>query len=170
MSNHTSAIKLISKRVFSKRIFILAVATSAFCVIPAATTRADVPLIAVPSASTSSPAAASTMPAAVLHMRITAYSSTPDQTDSTPFITANGTRVHDGVVATNLLPFGTKIEIPSLFGDKIFTVDDRTARRVKNTVDIWMSSTKQAIDFGVHYADIVVISRHGAVGSALAIQ
>ena len=30
---------------------------------------------------------------------ITGYSSTPDQTDSTPFITASGTYVEDGIVA-----------------------------------------------------------------------
>ena len=34
---------------------------------------------------------------------ITAYSSTPDQTDSTPFITAYNTFVRDGIVAANFL-------------------------------------------------------------------
>jgi len=45
---------------------------------------------------------------------ITAYSSTVDQTDDTPFITANGSFVRDGIVANNMLPFGTKIKIPEL--------------------------------------------------------
>src|ERR1035437_4024557 len=36
----------------------------------------------------------------------TAYSSTADQTDDTPFLTASGKNVKDGIIASNLLPFG----------------------------------------------------------------
>jgi len=56
---------------------------------------------------------------------ITAYSSTVWQTDDTPFITASGAFVEDGIVANNLFPFGTEIKIPELYGDKIFVVEDR---------------------------------------------
>ncbi|MBU4466828.1 hypothetical protein KKF47_02055, partial [Patescibacteria group bacterium] len=49
-------------------------------------------------------------------MTITAYSSTVWETDDTPFITAAGTQTRDGVIASNLLPFGTKVKIPKLFG------------------------------------------------------
>src|SRR5579864_3310915 len=87
------------------------------------------------------------------YMRITAYSSSPDETDDTPFITANGTHVHDGIVATNILPFGTKVMMPALFGDKIFTVEDRMNRRIKNTMDIWMPSKRAALVFGVSHAE-----------------
>src|SRR3989344_1966573 len=58
-----------------------------------------------------------------------AYSSTPDQTDDSPFITAWNTRVRDGIIAANFLPFGTKIKIPDAYGDKIFIVEDRMNRR-----------------------------------------
>jgi len=51
---------------------------------------------------------------------LTGYSSTFAQTDDTPFITANGTYVHDGIVANNGLPFGTQIKIPDIYGDKVF--------------------------------------------------
>lgn len=95
----------------------------------------------------------------VIPMKITAYSSTVDQTDSTPFITASGMHVRDGIVATNMLPFGTQIEIPLLFGDKIFTVEDRMSARMKNVVDIWMATTSAAIRFGVNHTDIFVVSR-----------
>ncbi len=88
---------------------------------------------------------------------ITAYSSTPDQTDDTPFITASGTRVRDGIVATNLLPFGTKIQIPELFGDKVFTVEDRMHERKTNNVDIWMETRSEALRFGVAYSKILVL-------------
>lgn len=88
---------------------------------------------------------------------LTAYSSTLDQTDSTPFITASGERVRDGIIATNIFSFGTKIKIPSLFGDKIFTVKDRMSARKRNGVDIWMPTRAEALDFGAHRADIVVV-------------
>ncbi len=79
---------------------------------------------------------------------MTAYSSTVDQCDSTPFITANGSRVRDGIVAANFVPFGTKIRIPSIFGDKIFTVEDRMNSRYQSRVDIWMNTRQEAIIFG----------------------
>ncbi len=92
-----------------------------------------------------------------LSLKVTAYASEVDETDSTPFITANGTYVHDGIVATNLLPFGTKVMIPSLFGDKVFTVEDRMNRKFSNNIDIWMASRQEALDFGAHGANIVVL-------------
>ncbi len=60
-----------------------------------------------------------------LTVTTTAYSSTPDQTDDDPFTMANGHRVHDGAIAANFLPFGTRVMIPELYGDKVFTVEDR---------------------------------------------
>lgn len=93
----------------------------------------------------------------VLSMRITAYASVPEETSSHPFITASGEHVRDGIVASNLLPFGTKIEIPKLFGNKIFTVEDRLNRRFSNTIDIWMSSETKAKDFGVARTSVVIV-------------
>ncbi|MCK9578775.1 3D domain-containing protein [bacterium] len=81
---------------------------------------------------------------------ITAYSSEVEQTDDTPHITANGTLVKDGIVANNMLPFGTKIKIPSLYGNKVFTVTDRmNARKGNYAIDIWFPTTEEAINFGV---------------------
>ncbi|MDD2753230.1 MAG: hypothetical protein PHT44_01330 [Candidatus Portnoybacteria bacterium] len=80
---------------------------------------------------------------------VTAYSSTPDQTDNSPFITANGTFVRDGIVAANFLPFGTKIRFPEFSGDKVFTVTDRMAKKHNNKIDIWMTSRGAALQFGV---------------------
>lgn len=81
---------------------------------------------------------------------LTAYSSSPDETDETPYITAAGTEVRDGVIANNCLAFGTKIQIPELFGDKVFVVEDR-----KNTsygcewIDLWYPSKEEAKKFGI---------------------
>ena len=80
---------------------------------------------------------------------VTAYSSTPDQTDDSPFITANGTFVHDGVIAANFLPFNTKVKFPEVYGDKIFIVEDRMAKKNSHKMDIWMSSRSLALRFGV---------------------
>jgi len=81
---------------------------------------------------------------------ITAYSSTPWETDNNPWITAAGTQVREGIVANNLLKFGTKIKIPEIFGDKIFVVEDRlNPQKSKNHIDIWFPSTQEALEFGV---------------------
>jgi len=88
---------------------------------------------------------------------VTAYSSTPEETDATPFITASQTEVRDGVIAANFLPIGTRVMIPELFGEKIFVVEDRMHRRKKNFVDIWMPSKEEARNFGIAKADIVIL-------------
>jgi len=87
---------------------------------------------------------------------ITAYSSTVDQCDDTPFITANGHHVADGIIAANFLYFGTKVQIPSLFGEKIFSVEDRMNTRFSDRMDIWMPTREEAIAFGVKYVEVWV--------------
>ncbi|HLD60569.1 MAG TPA: hypothetical protein VJA27_00315 [Patescibacteria group bacterium] len=89
---------------------------------------------------------------------ITAYSSTPDQTDDTPFIAASGKRVHDGMIAANWLPFGTEVKIPALYGDKIFTVGDRMNKRYGyGRMDIWMDAPKKEVrQFGVKRVEVEV--------------
>jgi len=89
---------------------------------------------------------------------VTAYSSTPDQTDDSPFVTASGKCVKDGIIANNMLPFGTKIRIPELYGNKVFTVEDRMNKRKGNYhVDIWMADRPSAINFGAKTVNIEVL-------------
>ena len=88
-------------------------------------------------------------PRRVVYVTVTAYSSTPDQTDASPFITANGTWVHDGTLAANFLPFGTKVRLPDYSGDKIYTVEDRMNQRYTYRADVWMESREAAKAFGV---------------------
>ncbi len=80
---------------------------------------------------------------------VTAYSSTPDQTDDDPFIMATGKYVYDGAIAANFLPFGTKVRFPEIYGDKIFTVEDRMHRRFSDRIDIWMETKREAEIFGI---------------------
>jgi len=88
---------------------------------------------------------------------ITGYSSTEDQTDSTPFTTAWNTQTRPGVVAANWLPLGTKIKIPELFGNRVFTVEDRMHPRNANKLDIWFQSREEALKFGVRKARVEIL-------------
>jgi 3D (Asp-Asp-Asp) domain-containing protein len=90
----------------------------------------------------------STPPKRVTYIPSTAYSSTVDQTDSTPFITADGTYVHWSVVAANFLPFNTCIRFPEVFGNQFFVVHDRKHERFSNSFDIWFPEKAQAKRFG----------------------
>ena len=80
---------------------------------------------------------------------VTAYSSTANQTDATPFTTANGTQVADGIIAANFLPFHARVRFPQIYGDKVFVVEDRMHPRFSGRVDIWMTSRAAAKKFGV---------------------
>ncbi len=88
---------------------------------------------------------------------MTAYSSTEDQTDDSPFITASGAHVADGIVAANFLPLHTRVKIPSLYGEKVFVVEDRMNRRYTQRMDIWMETREEAMKFGLKKAEIVVL-------------
>ena len=94
----------------------------------------------------------------VVKVVVTAYSSTVWQTDEDPFTTASGIHVKEGIVANNMLPFGTKIKIPEYFGDKVFIVEDRMNRRKgPYWVDIWFATTQEAVDFGIREAYIEIL-------------
>lgn len=93
-----------------------------------------------------------------MNVVITAYSSTVGQTDSTPFITASNTRVRDGIIANNYLPFGTKVRMPEIYGDKIFIVEDRMNRKKSNYhIDIWFPSYLEAKEFGAQRTYIEIL-------------
>lgn len=85
----------------------------------------------------------------VYTISMTAYNSEPGQTDSTPFTTADGSQVRDGILAANFLPFNTKVRIPELFGDRIFEVHDRMNPRYTLRADVWMLNKADARKFGL---------------------
>lgn len=87
---------------------------------------------------------------------VTAYNSLPNQTDSTPFHTADNTHVRDGLIAANFLPLGTRVKFPELYGDKEFIVKDRMNPRYHYKADIWMENYSDAIDFGLNYTTIEI--------------
>lgn len=91
----------------------------------------------------------------VLTVNSSAYASSPYQTDSTPCITAAGTTVRPGVVATNFLPFGTVVSIDN----KEYIVEDRMNSRFAGYyMDIWFPSTSEALEFGRKKQDITIVA------------
>ena len=91
------------------------------------------------------------IPQKVMYITVSAYSSTKDQTDGNPFLTALGTPVRDGIVAANFLPIGTVVRFPDKFGEKIFVVEDRMHEKYGLQVDIWMPNSEDAKKFGIQY-------------------
>lgn len=91
-----------------------------------------------------------------MKVTVSAYSSTKDQTDKTPYLTAYNTEVRDGIVAANFLPVGTVVRFPQRFGDKLFVVEDRMDERFGLQVDIWMSKYDDAKKFGIQYLEMEV--------------
>jgi 3D (Asp-Asp-Asp) domain-containing protein len=75
---------------------------------------------------------------------VTCYTASPDETDDTPFITADGTdlrKTKDKVIAANWLPFGTKVQIEGVE----YVVRDRMNKRYgKPHVDILVKTKAEA--------------------------
>lgn len=94
-------------------------------------------------------------------MDLTAYTSTVEECDNDPFITADGSVTRDGIVATNVLPFNTRIRIPAVFGDKIFTVHDRMNKRYGKRVDIWMERKEDMREFGIKRSAFIEVLEWG---------
>jgi len=92
-----------------------------------------------------------TIPKKTMNVTVSAYSSTKDQTDGDPYLTALGTPVRDGIVAANFLPIGTVVRFPDKFGEKIFVVEDRMHEKYGLQVDIWISNQEEAKKFGIQY-------------------
>lgn len=92
-------------------------------------------------------------PSRIMTVPVTAYNSLPEQTDSTPCITANGFDLckndTQNIIAANFLPFGTKVRFPDYDPDTIYTVQDRMNARYYYRADIWMKTRPEAIQFGI---------------------
>lgn len=91
-------------------------------------------------------------PKQIVKTIVTFYCSVPWQTDETPFITADGTAVYNGIAAANFLSFNTPIKLPEVFGsEKIFYIHDRMHLRFSNRIDIWMEDCFEAKEKGIKY-------------------
>lgn len=78
--------------------------------------------------------------------KIFGYSSTEDQTDGDPLVTASNQHVRDGIIANNCKPFGTRV----MHAGKIYEVQDRMNRRYGCDVwDVWFPSRNAARQWGL---------------------
>ncbi|MFA6467180.1 MAG: hypothetical protein WCV71_04975 [Patescibacteria group bacterium] len=93
----------------------------------------------------------------IMYIVVTAYNSEVGQTDNSPFITAFGTQVRDGIVATNFLPKGTIVRFPEKFGSKEFVVEDRMNSRYYYHMDIWMTERSEAVKFGAKFLKMEIL-------------
>jgi 3D (Asp-Asp-Asp) domain-containing protein len=91
----------------------------------------------------------------------TAYTSSVEECDGDPFITADGSTTRDGIIAANFLPFNTKVRIPELFGDKVFEVHDRMNARYLYRVDVWMEKKTDMRQYGIHHNVTIEIVQMG---------
>lgn len=98
-------------------------------------------------------------------VQVSGYNSEVGQTDDSPFIMANGNHVHWGAVAANIIDangrniaFGTRIKIPSLYGDQIFIVEDRLNKRYTKNVDIWFEHKADALKLGRRTVEIEILN------------
>ncbi|MBI3896272.1 MAG: 3D domain-containing protein [Acidobacteria bacterium] len=76
---------------------------------------------------------------------VTAYSSSPDETEGDPLITASGATVRKGIVACSRdYPFGTRF----LIDGEVYECLDRLAPHYDDRIDIWMPSKEEALEHG----------------------
>ncbi|HSX24438.1 MAG TPA: hypothetical protein VLG69_00515 [Candidatus Andersenbacteria bacterium] len=95
----------------------------------------------------------------LLRITASAYTSSSELTDSSPYTTASGTRTRYGIIATNILPMFTKVKI----GSEVFTVEDRMNSRYDQSLflDIWLPTEQAAINFGVRTIDAQIVALPG---------
>ena len=93
---------------------------------------------------------------ATLQVLAFAYSSDANQTDATPFTTANGSRAGEGTIAANWLPLNATVRI----NDTLYTVQDRMNERYNDryVIDIWQPSAAAAVQWGVRAVELEIVS------------
>lgn len=88
---------------------------------------------------------------------VTAYTSSVDETDADPFITASGKETRRGVIACpSKLSFGTVVE----FEGNEYICEDRMNRRYReqDRFDVWVPHKSEAYAWGLKQGEIVVVS------------
>lgn len=94
------------------------------------------------------------------NVTITGYSSSVEETDDTPFITADGSTVKHGYIAVSDdlyktgWTFGKTVLIQ---GMGTFVIKDRMNNRISKTIDIWYDSKNKAIKNGSKKATAMLL-------------
>jgi len=97
------------------------------------------------------------------NLRVTSYRSIPSQTDSSPYYTSIGERVHPHGVAVSrdlLKRWGGPLE----YGDTIYiegygfkVVNDCMAAKNKKAIDIWVQTWEQERTIGIKYRHVWIV-------------
>lgn len=85
-------------------------------------------------------------------MTVTAYTASIEECGNNDGITASGKQVQEGMVASDDLPFGTKV----IINGKQYVVEDRFGGNYRNRIDIYMTSRASAERFGRKYINVEV--------------
>lgn len=109
----------------------------------------------------------------VLEVTMTAYSSTVDQTDDSPFTTSTLQPVRSGIVAVSRdllaeqLPYGTTLRVLEAHGEgekcgawqipMLLEVQDTMHLRKRNQIDLWLPSRNEALQWGYCQATVEII-------------
>jgi len=98
-----------------------------------------------------------------IHVTVTAYTSSIQETDSTPFTTASNKRVRKGFIAVSrdlltLIPLGTKVYVNTGLEeyDGWYKVEDVMHKRKRNWIDIWFSDLRSALEFGIRKGSLIL--------------
>lgn len=104
------------------------------------------------------------VPVSSTFRNVTAYTSRPEETDSTPCIAASGDDIcvlHDAgqtICAANFVPLGTKLIIDNGGVQTTCTVLDRMNSRFQNTIDLYFGMDLQgARNFGSRTLEITIL-------------
>jgi 3D (Asp-Asp-Asp) domain-containing protein len=112
-----------------------------------------------------------------LIVRSTAYNSTFNQTDSSPFQTSTGARTRFGIVALSRdllrrIPYGSRVlledmgswaqgrgrgKYKAILSRMLFVVEDTMHPRKTATIDVWFPAHHQAVQWGVRRMRIRVV-------------
>ncbi|KGQ23049.1 3D domain-containing protein [Thermus filiformis] len=112
-----------------------------------------------------------------LVLEATAYTSSPRETDRTPYVTATGMRTALGVIAVSrdllrTLPYGTRVRLKDLgsvqgrgrgrfdylFQNRVFVVADTMHPRMREKLDVWLPDRALALQFGRRLLEVEVVS------------
>jgi 3D (Asp-Asp-Asp) domain-containing protein len=112
-----------------------------------------------------------------LVLEATAYTSSPRETDRTPYVTATGMRTALGVIAVSrdllrTLPYGTRVRLKDLgsvqgrgkgrfdylFQNRVFVVADAMHPRMREKLDVWLPDRALALQFGRRLLEVEVVS------------
>lgn len=92
-------------------------------------------------------------------VEISYFTASPDETDSTPHITADGTDLRettDNVVAANWLPFGTRV---SIAGVEYIVHDRMNPRYGRGYMDILVDTKQEAYARGRHRTEVIIFEK-----------